>query len=744
MTATPLEPPAPSGATLSEHDSKRLLAEFGIEIAREELVATPEEAVAAARQLGFPVALKLCGAAIAHKTERDLVRLGLADAVAVRAAALELLARRRPGDGDTGLLVCEMVRGRLELIAGLVRDPVLGPCVMLGVGGVLAEALADVVFAAAPLSQSEALRLPARLRAAALLAKPLRGEPAPDPERLAQVLVGLSRLAEARPDVASVDLNPLIVRGGAPIAVDALVALEPGSAPRPALPARPRDSELRERFRPLFEPRGVVVAGASSHPGKFGFVALHNLLRFGYRGEVFATNREAQPVLGRPTLRDVAEVPEGRADLLFVCTPRDANLDLLQRAAARGVRAAFVASGGYSESGPDGAKAERELAEAARRLGVLLVGPNGQGVVSTPASMCAQIVAPFPPRGRIAIASQSGNLVTSFLHHSVETRIGVSRAVSCGNSAATTIADFLDYFAADPETAVGLVYLEGIRDGARFLSALEHFTPRKPLVVVKGGARAEGMRAAASHTGSLASDDRIVDGILRQHGALRAATVEEAYEWAASFATQPLPRGRRTVVFTTVGGWGVLAADACAAAGLELIPLPEELMREIDALVPARWSRNNPIDLAGGETRDTIPQVLELLCAHPEIDAVIHLGLGIQSDSANALKTGPFYPDHGLERIVAFHERQDQRYAEAGREISERTGKPVLAASELAVTDRDYGNPAAQGLKRLGRLCYPSAHRAVGALRALVTYAEFRASLGGGAPARSPGAPLPD
>ncbi len=183
------------------------------------------------------------------------------------------------------------------------------------------------------------------------------------------------------------------------------------------------------------------------------------------------------------------------------------------------------------------------------------------------------------------------------------------------------------------------------------------------------------------------------------------------------------------VVFTTAGGWGVLAADACATAGLELIPLPDPIRDAIDGMVPARWSRNNPIDLAGGETRDTIPEILDLICAHPDVDAVLHLGIGIQAASANLLKSGPFYPDHGLERMVAFHEKQDRRYAKAAREASERHGKPVLTSTELAVTDRHYGNAGSQGVKEEGRICYASAHRAVRALRALVDYAEFRESI---------------
>jgi acetyltransferase len=735
------QPPAGT-ATLSEHESKRLLAGYGLIAAREELVDGAEAAVRAAAELGHPVVLKLCGAQIAHKTERGLVRLGLADDAAVRRAAEELLACARPEDGEVRLLVGEMVRGSRELIAGLVRDPQLGPCVMLGLGGVLAEALGDVVFAAAPVSASEARRMLRGLRSSRLLLAPFRGEPAVDEAALVALLVGLGRLSAERPDVRSVDVNPLIVRSATPVAVDALVELDELRSPAAGLmdsarlrlaarsaygaPAPGHDAAVLARFAPLFHPRGIIVAGASSHPGKFGFVVLHNLLRFGYAGEVFAVNRDGAEVLGRKSFRDVAEIPDGAADLVFVCTPNSANPELLRACARKGVRAAFVASAGYGEAGAEGRALERELVALADELGVLLAGPNGQGVISTPRSMCAQIVAPYPPPGRIGVASQSGNLVSSFLNYAVESGIGVSKAISCGNSAQTTLADYLEYFRADPETSVALGYLEGIADGQAFLSAVRGLTARKPLVLVKGGVAAEGKRAAASHTGSLASDDRVFDGVCRQLGVSRAGTVEEAFEWAATFATQPLPRGRRVVVFTTAGGWGVLAADACAAAGLELVPLPEALRSAIDALVPARWSRNNPIDLAGGETRDTVPEVLDLICAQPEVDAVIHLGIGIQAAQAQAFRTGPFHPGFGLDRIVAYHERQDRRYAEAARQASERHGKPVLTASELAATDRAYGNAGPQGVKAEGRLCYPSAHRAVSALAALAAYAEFR------------------
>ncbi len=358
----------------------------------------------------------------------------------------------------------------------------------------------------------------------------------------------------------------------------------------------------------------------------------------------------------------------------------------------------------------------------ADELGMLLIGPNGQGVISTPASMCAQIVAPYPPAGRIGVASQSGNLVSSFLNHAVATGVGISKAVSLGNSAQTGLADLLEYFAVDPDTDVALCYVESVGDGRRFRRAAERLLREKPLVLVKGGARSEGQRAAASHTGALASDDRVFDGLCRQLGILRAPTVEEAFEWAATLASQPLPRGRRVVIFTSVGGWGVLAADACSDAGLELIALPPAIRDAIDARVPSRWSRGNPIDLAGGETRDTIPELLEIVCAHPEVDAVIHLGIGIQSATAAFFRAGPFFPDHGLERMAEFHERQDRRYVEAGIEASRRHAKPLLSVTELVVSNPE--NPGPATLREHGRICYPSAHRAVRALGALVRWRE--------------------
>jgi acetyltransferase len=469
-----------------------------------------------------------------------------------------------------------------------------------------------------------------------------------------------------------------------------------------------------DHFRALFDPKGVLVAGVSTHPGKFGFVSLHNVLASGYQGRVFGVSREPGEVLGVQVAADVADLPDGEIDLVFVCTPAAANPDLLRACAKKGVRAAFIASAGYGEAGDEGQAMQAELVALAEELDLLVAGPNGQGVVSTPARLCAQIVAPYPPAGRIGIASQSGNFISSFLNYAVQTGVGASRAVSAGNAAAVTIPDYLEWYAEDPATDVALTYVEGVQDGRAFFERARRVAEQMPLVLVKGGATAGGQKAAASHTGSLASDDRVFDGVCRQAGITRAATIESAFEAAATFATQPLPKGNRVVVLTTAGGWGVVTADAISRSSLDLTPLPEDLRAALDAKLPPRWSRNNPVDLAGAETRDTIPEVIDLIAGHPDVDALLYLGLGIQSNQAHLMRSGPFYPEHGLERIVDYHERQDARFAVAAAEASDRYGKPVLCATELAVTHPDNAGPAA--VRASGRLCYPSANRAVVAL----------------------------
>jgi acetyltransferase len=211
---------------------------------------------------------------------------------------------------------------------------------------------------------------------------------------------------------------------------------------------------------------------------------------------------------------------------------------------------------------------------------------------------------------------------------------------------------------------------------------------------------------------------------MRQIGVTRAASIEEAYEAAATFATQPLPTGPNVAVLTTAGGWGVVTADAITATrGLSLMELPADLMSTIDPLLPPRWSRNNPVDFAGGEGRDTIVEVMTAVAAHRDVHAIVYLGIGIQSNTARMMRTGGFFADHELARICDYHERQDQRFAVAAAELSSRYNKPILTATELTFADPNNAGPAA--VRASGRVAYGSGNRAVTALGHLWRRAQF-------------------
>ena len=710
-------------STLSEFASKEILARHGLPILQERVVVNSSEVDEVLANMSLPVVAKLCGPSIAHKTERGLVKLNLQTVDDVCKAVDDLLAAAVPADGEVEVLIAPMVKSSREFIAGVVRDAQFGANVMLGVGGVLAEAIADVVFRPVPLSAHDAHEMVSELRSQKLLGE-FRGEPAVSVDALVRVLLALSTVSTERSDIASIDLNPLLVTNtGEVVAVDALVEIEDAST-------TPTNHNIAsavlddEHFRALFEPKGVVVTGASSHPGKFGFVSVHNILASGYAGAVFGTNLSQEEVLGIQTVASLDDVPKDSADLVFVCTPSSANPEILRACARRGIKAAFLTSAGYGEAGDEGIRLEQELIALANELGILLAGPNGQGVVSTPSQLCAQIVAPYPPRGRIGVASQSGNFVSSFLNYSRQSGVGVSRAVSAGNAACVSVADYLKWYSTDKETSVGLAYLEGIFDGSHLMKQLQDVTRKMPLVIMKGGATEAGAKAAASHTGALAANDKVFDGACRQSGISRAKNVEEAFDTAACFATQPLPKGGRTVILTTAGGWGVVTSDALMSTQeLTLVDLPDDLKAAIDEKLPPRWSKSNPVDCAGGETRDTIPEVMGLIARHKDVDAVIYLGIGIQSNQARLMHEGKFYPDHGLERIVAYHERQDARFAEAADELIKETGKPILIASELAIGDPNNAGP--RTVRETGRYCFPSGHRAVAALAHMVRYSNY-------------------
>ena len=449
---------------LSEVKSKQFLSKYGLVFATEIESFLVSDAVEAANRIGYPVAIKICADAISHKTERGLVKLNIRDSTEAKEAASMLLNEVKPEDGKASLLVAQMESGRRELIAGVIQDEQFGNFVMLGLGGVFAEVLSDTAFAPAPLDANSALDLINRIKNQAFLDE-FRGERAVDREQLAKFLVSLSQAQSENQDVKSIDVNPIIVRSnGSVVAVDALVEMHDSktinaSSTQAGLSSKNTARHSIEHYEALFAPRGVVVVGASTHPGKFGFVSLHNILTNGYLGKTFATHLERARVLDVDCCDSVESLPDGCVDLAFICTPASTNADILRACAKKGIKAAYVTSAGYADSDAQGRQAQVELTKLAEELKILLVGPNGQGLISTPQNLCAQIVGPYPPKGTISLVSQSGNFVSSFMNYARQTGVGVARAVSAGNAAMVGVPEFFEYFSRDRETNVALAYI---------------------------------------------------------------------------------------------------------------------------------------------------------------------------------------------------------------------------------------------------------------------------------------------
>ena len=469
----------------------------------------------------------------------------------------------------------------------------------------------------------------------------------------------------------------------------------------------------------LFNPKGIAVIGASTHPGKFGFVALHNILAAGFQGNVFATNPKTPEILGVQTLKSVDRIPNDSIDVAMICLGPKQTIAILPELAEKGVKAGFVVSGGFRESGNEGVELEKELIEIANSLDVTIAGPNGQGFVSTPANLCSQIVSPYPPMGNISIASQSGNILSAMLNLSRAKNIGIARAISIGNQAQLGVADYIRYFGRDPETKVVVAYVEGLPNGRDFYDSLKEVSNGKPVIIIRGGTTSDGAKAASSHTGSMASDQKIFETAVIQAGGILANDPNEAFEFATAFATKSLPTGRRVIVVTTAGGWGVITADAISEAKLDLMELPQDLEEKINKYLPPRWSKSNPVDLAGGETRDTIPTLIPLILEHPQVDSMIFLGLGIQGNVARTYIESSVATTE-TKKMANFHISQEKRYAEAIIQASKDFKKPVFVATEIGITDSLNAGP--KTLIDSGESCFSSPLTAVKALEAMTNF----------------------
>jgi acetyl coenzyme A synthetase (ADP forming)-like protein len=402
-------------------------------------------------------------------------------------------------------------------------------------------------------------------------------------------------------------------------------------------------TDLRDRvntvasLRPFFRPRAVTVIGASRNPTSIGYRLLDALVRNNFQGPIYPVNPKASEICGLRSYPSVRALPE-EVDLAVIAVPRDAVLDVLDDCATRGVRAAVIISAGFAEVNVDGQELQRRLIEKARGYGMRVIGPNCLGLLNTdPAVKLNALFSPiFPPPGRIAMSSQSGALGLAILAAAKQFGLGLSTFVSVGNKADVSGNDLLQYWEEDEATDVILLYLESFGNPRRFSRIARRVSRRKPIVAIKSGRTKAGGRAAGSHTAALAASEVAVDALFRQTGVMRADTLEEMFDLAASLGSQPLPRGRRVAIITNAGGPAILCTDACEAGGLLIPELSSGTRARLAAALPGAASTANPVDMIASATPEQYGQVIETILGSGEVDALVAIYIPVGQSQTDA------------------------------------------------------------------------------------------------------------
>ena len=370
------------------------------------------------------------------------------------------------------------------------------------------------------------------------------------------------------------------------------------------------------------DPQAVTVIGASRTPGKLGHSVLQNVIQCGYKGAVYPINPQASEILGLKCYPSVLVVP-GPIDLAIVLVPSEQVAGKLIECGEKGIRGAIIISAGFREVGQEGRRREVEIVHIAKRYGMRLIGPNCLGIIDTVASLNASFAVGMPDKGTIAFMSQSGALCTSILDMALADRVGFSRFVSLGNKADTDEITFVQDWKDDPHTRVIMAYLEGIEDGQEFMRIAQQVSREKPIIAIKSGTTNAGQRAVSSHTGTLAGSESAFEAAFRQSGVIRARSVQELFDYSIAFARQPLLMSDRIAIITNAGGPGIMAADACEQAGLQLASLEPKSMAMLRKALPAATSVLNPIDVLGDALVDRYRLVLDTLVKDPNVGGIV-------------------------------------------------------------------------------------------------------------------------
>ena len=477
---------------------------------------------------------------------------------------------------------------------------------------------------------------------------------------------------------------------------------------------------LKEQLDNLFNPRAVAVIGASNFFGKWGYNVLNRVLSHKQGREIYAVNNKEPEVMGMKAYSSVVEVP-GPVDFAVITVPFQYVPAAMEDCVRKGVKSAVIISGGLAEAGEEGARIQQEAVKIAQRGGVRFIGPNCLGFCNPYANFCTVPFMPPIETGHVALISQSGNLGQAILDYGLQMGVGFSKFISSGNEGDLRFEDYLEYLAQDEKTEVILGYVEGLREGKRFLALAREITKRKPIVIMKVGRTDVGSRAARSHSSALAGSDATLDSAFKQCGVIRVEKLHEMVDVAVALLGQSLPRGRRVGVLSMSGGMAVIAADALRKEGLELPPLSAATMEKLESMMSRRWSGGNPVDPAG----DFVSyQALWPMIEDENFDAILVIG-GVAMTSGYATWAPPLMKK-ATQEVGMQMEEPELDNIKTTIDLMAKHRKPVLFTVGAARFETQGRVPLT--LKQSHLNLYPDPEESAKILAHLVRYSEYRSA----------------
>ncbi|WP_244816872.1 acetate--CoA ligase family protein [Caballeronia sp. Lep1P3] len=605
--------------SLTAPEGKLVCDAYGISVPQEGVATSADDAAKLAAFIGFPVVLKIVSPEILHKTEAGGVLVGVKNEADVKAGFATIIENAKKYDANAtivGVQVQQMVGAGQEVIIGAVTDPSFGKLIAFGLGGVLVEVLKDVTFRLAPVTRDEAASMLDGIQAAEVL-RGVRGAEPVHREALITLIERVSRLVDDFPQISEMDLNPVFASPSGAVAADVRIVMdfEP-AAPR----YRPTQEQIVAQMNRIMKPDAVAVIGASNEDGKIGNSVMKNLINGGYQGAIYPIHPKADEIMGRKAYKSVKDVPVV-IDVAVFAIPAKFVAQALVEVGEKKIPGAVLIPSGFAETGNH--EGQEEIVKIARQYDIRMMGPNIYGFYYTPKNLCATFCTPYDVKGKAALSSQSGGIGMAIIGFSRSAKMGVSAIVGLGNKSDIDEDDLLTFFEQDDNTEIIAQHCEDLKDGRSFAEAAKRVSKKKPVVVLKAGRTSLGARAASSHTGALAGNDKIYEDVFQQCGVIRARSLRDLLEFARGIPKLPTPKGENVVIITGAGGSGVLLSDACVDNNLSLMTMPDDLDAAFRKFIPPFGAAGNPVDITGGEPPSTYKNTIKLGLEDDRIHSII-------------------------------------------------------------------------------------------------------------------------